>query len=82
MEVSEKQEGIMHRREADEEEQKRHYQSWETYWGRPGHGASRYLLGLAGSRRFQVPTGVGRVTAHPGTYWGRPGHGASRYLLG
>jgi hypothetical protein len=44
MEVSEKQEGIMHRREAEEEEQKRHYQSWETYWGRPGHGASRYLL--------------------------------------
>ncbi len=71
MEVSEKQEGIMHRREADEEEQKRHYQSWETYWGRPGHGASRYLL----------PTGVGRVTALPGTYWGRPGHGTCRYLL-
>ena len=41
MQVSEKYENIMQKREADEEEQKRHFQSWETYWGRPGYGAPR-----------------------------------------
>ena len=25
----------------DQEEQKRHFESWETFWGRPGAGAPR-----------------------------------------
>ena len=41
MQVREKYENIIQKREADEEEQKRHFQSWETYWGRPGYGAPR-----------------------------------------
>ena len=32
---------FMQRRNEDEEQQKLHFQSWESYWGRPGKGCSR-----------------------------------------
>ena len=28
-------------RRDDQEEQRRHFQSWESFWGRPGYGAPR-----------------------------------------
>ena len=28
-------------RQVDEEQQRQHFQSWETFWGRPGNGAPR-----------------------------------------
>ena len=31
-------------REFDEAQQKRHFESWETFWGRPGNGASREVV--------------------------------------
>ncbi|XP_023345523.1 uncharacterized protein LOC111714611 isoform X2 [Eurytemora carolleeae] len=39
--VGEKQHKFMQRRNEDEEQQKLHFQSWESYWGRPGYGAPR-----------------------------------------
>ena len=29
------------RRMADDELQRRHFQQWDTFWGRPGYGAPR-----------------------------------------
>ena len=31
-------------RQFEEEQQKRHFESWETFWGRPGYGAPREVL--------------------------------------
>ena len=28
-------------RKMDDQQQRQHFQSWESYWGRPGHGAPR-----------------------------------------
>ena len=28
-------------RQFEEEQQKRHFESWETFWGRPGYGAPK-----------------------------------------
>jgi len=39
--VDEKKEGGVRSRDVDREQQKQHFQSWETYWGRPGYGAPR-----------------------------------------
>ncbi len=65
--MSEKQENILQLREMDEEQQKRHYQSWETYWGRPGYGAPRYSSLLYWIRYWSL------------IYWIRPGYGAPKH---
>ena len=39
--MADKQDYNRHNREYDEEQQKQHFQSWETFWGRPGYGAPR-----------------------------------------
>ena len=44
LEVADKQDYNRHNREYDEEQQKQHFQSWETFWGRPGYGAPREVL--------------------------------------
>jgi hypothetical protein len=72
--VSEKQENILQLREMDEEQQKRHYQSWETYWGRPGYGAPRYS-----SLVYWIRPGYGAPRYSSLVYWIRPGYGAPRY---
>ena len=42
--VADKQDHVRHSREFDEEQQKQHFQSWETFWGRPGYGAPREVV--------------------------------------
>ena len=42
--MADKQDYNRHNREYDEEQQKQHFQSWETFWGRPGYGAPREVL--------------------------------------
>ena len=42
--VSEKLDYTHRNREFDEEQQKRHFESWETFWGRPGYGAPRGVV--------------------------------------
>ena len=42
--VADKQDYNRHSREYDEEQQKQHFQSWETFWGRPGYGAPREVV--------------------------------------
>ena len=42
--VADKQDYNRHNREYDEEQQKQHFQSWETFWGRPGYGAPREVI--------------------------------------
>ena len=37
--VSEKLDTSAKIREQDEVDQRRHYESWDTFWGRPGYGA-------------------------------------------
>ena len=44
LEVADKQDYNRHNREYDEEQQKQHFQSWETFWGRPGYGAPREVI--------------------------------------
>ena len=44
IEVADKLDYNRHNREYDEEQQKQHFQSWETFWGRPGYGAPREVL--------------------------------------
>ena len=44
VQVADKQDYNRHNREYDEEQQKQHFQSWETFWGRPGYGAPREVL--------------------------------------
>jgi len=39
--VSEKQNIGARGRQIDEQQQKQHFESWETFWGRPGNGAPR-----------------------------------------
>ena len=34
--VSEKADYNIQRKQVDDEQQRRHFQSWETFWGRPG----------------------------------------------
>jgi len=42
--VSEKLDYSHRHKEFDEEQQKRHFESWETFWGRPGYGAPREVV--------------------------------------
>ena len=44
IEVADKLDYNRHNREYDEEQQKQHFQSWETFWGRPGYGAPREVM--------------------------------------
>ena len=39
--VSEKENIGARGKQIDEQEQKQHFESWETFWGRPGNGAPR-----------------------------------------
>ena len=39
--VSEKQDIGARGRQMEEQAQKQHFESWETFWGRPGNGAPR-----------------------------------------
>ncbi|XP_023341487.1 uncharacterized protein LOC111711377 [Eurytemora carolleeae] len=39
--VSEKMDSSLRTRELDDEQQRRHYESWDSFWGRPGYGAPR-----------------------------------------
>ena len=39
--VCEKSDYNQRSRQFEEEQQKRHFESWETFWGRPGYGAPK-----------------------------------------
>lgn len=39
--VNKKHQNRMQRQRDDDELQQRHFQSWDTFWGRPGYGAPR-----------------------------------------
>ena len=41
--MSEKQDRSIRKHEQDDTEQKKHYESWDSFWGRPGYGAPRYV---------------------------------------
>ena len=40
--VVERREGEAREREVNQAQQEKHFQSWDTFWGRPGYGAPRY----------------------------------------
>ncbi len=40
-EVAMRESSLIERRKNDALEQKRHFESWEQFWGRPGYGAPR-----------------------------------------
>ena len=39
--ICEKSDHNQRSRQFEEEQQKRHFESWETFWGRPGYGAPK-----------------------------------------
>ena len=74
--MADKQDYNRHNREYDEEQQKQHFQSWETFWGRPGYGAPREVLRPNNyDDDCEYSDDRKQILA---TFWGRPSYGAPR----